>query len=166
MKLLKQALAVLGTVVVIAVLVALVTPKTAHAVIATAVQVVNTSAQAVPVKDVDAPGRNVFQLELFPGLNGFTVPTTVNNQNVQALVITEVAGRCFASPFAVMLNGSSNSSNLSSMAFRVESSTDVFNNYPILPQLTRIYLNPGDTLTLSDGGASCAMNLYGYYVAQ
>jgi hypothetical protein len=41
MRLLKQALTVLGTVVVIAIIAALVTPKTAHAVVATAVNVVN-----------------------------------------------------------------------------------------------------------------------------
>jgi hypothetical protein len=45
MRLLKQALVVLGTVVVIAIFAALVTPKTAHAIVATFVQVVNTPAR-------------------------------------------------------------------------------------------------------------------------
>lgn len=54
MRLLKQALAVLGSVVVIAIIAALVTPKTAHAIIATAVQVVNTPSQPVPTLATDA----------------------------------------------------------------------------------------------------------------
>lgn len=54
MKLLKQVLAVLGTVVVIALLVVLVTPKTAHAIVATFVQVVNTPSQPVPTLEADA----------------------------------------------------------------------------------------------------------------
>lgn len=54
MRLLKQALAVLGTVVVIAVIAAVVTPKTAHAIVATAVQVVNTTSQPVPMLAADA----------------------------------------------------------------------------------------------------------------
>jgi hypothetical protein len=63
MKLLKQALAVLGTVVVIAVFVALVTPKTAHAIVATAVQVVNTSANPVPIRDTQDPALSAFTVE-------------------------------------------------------------------------------------------------------
>jgi hypothetical protein len=54
MRLLRQAMAVLGSVVVIAVIVALVTPKTAHAIVATAVQVVNPLSQPVPMLATDA----------------------------------------------------------------------------------------------------------------
>jgi hypothetical protein len=62
MRLLKQALTVLGTVVVIAIIAALVTPQTAHAIIATAVQVVNTSANPVPVVSGDNPARQAVAL--------------------------------------------------------------------------------------------------------
>lgn len=51
MKLLKQALAVLGSVVVIALIAALVTPKTAQAVVAALVEVANTPDNPVPVRD-------------------------------------------------------------------------------------------------------------------
>jgi hypothetical protein len=61
MKLLKQALAVLATVVVIAVIAAVVTPKTAHAIVATAVQVVNTAAAPALVSNIDNPGRIPYQ---------------------------------------------------------------------------------------------------------
>jgi len=50
MKLLKQAVAVLGSVVLIAMMVALVMPKTAHAIVATL------------VRDVDQPARRPFTL--------------------------------------------------------------------------------------------------------
>ena len=53
MKLLKQAFAALGVVMLIAIFVVLVTPKATHAIVATLVQVVNTSANPVPV--VNAP---------------------------------------------------------------------------------------------------------------
>jgi len=57
MKLLKQAMAVLGTVVVIAIIAALVTPKTAHALVATFVQVVNTPTSAVPTMQAPAAAQ-------------------------------------------------------------------------------------------------------------
>lgn len=62
MRLLKQAMAVLGTVVVIALLVALVTPKTAHAIIATAVQVVNTSANPAATLDNSKAASQIVEL--------------------------------------------------------------------------------------------------------
>jgi hypothetical protein len=60
MRLLKQAMAVLGTVVVIAAIAALVTPKMAHAIIATAVQVVNGPGNPVPITTTDNPGLHPF----------------------------------------------------------------------------------------------------------
>jgi hypothetical protein len=107
MRLLKQAVAVLGSVVVITVIVALVTPKTAHAVIATAVQVVNSVANPAGTEDVSRAASQIVELACvnfsgqpgaifgcFPvipfsatinGLNGaYTVPP---NQN---FVITSV----------------------------------------------------------------------------
>lgn len=53
MRLLKQAVAVLGTVVLVAMTVALLTPKTAHALVAAMVQVVNTPSQPVPTLAAD-----------------------------------------------------------------------------------------------------------------
>ena len=62
MKLLKQAMAVLGTVVVITIIAALVTPKTAHALVATMVQVVNTTANPASILDADAATRTPYQV--------------------------------------------------------------------------------------------------------
>ena len=55
MKLLKQAMGVLGTVVVITLIVALAVPKTAHALVATLVQVVNPPSQPVLTGQVVEP---------------------------------------------------------------------------------------------------------------
>jgi len=63
MKLLKQAMAVLGTVVVIAAVVALVTPKTAHAIVATAVQVVNTEANPAGTEDISKAASQIVELQ-------------------------------------------------------------------------------------------------------
>jgi hypothetical protein len=83
MRLLKQAMAVLGTVVVIAVLVAVVTPKTAHAVVATMVQVVNLPSQSVPTWRTDNDGRSVVRLyysEIMPAGTGISAgPTFAGN---------------------------------------------------------------------------------------
>jgi hypothetical protein len=68
MRPLKQALAILGTVVVIAVIAALVTPKTAHALVATFVQVVNTPSQPVPTWSTDNDGRSVVRLYYFENM--------------------------------------------------------------------------------------------------
>ena len=105
MRLLKQALAVLATAVVIAMFVALVTPKTAHALAATMVQVVNTSASPVPSVDVNTPAEEPFQTILCKSAGSFSgdcstpenfaVPsTTTDGLTVKRLVIENVSGEC------------------------------------------------------------------------
>jgi hypothetical protein len=98
MKLLKQAMAGLGTVVVIAVIAALVTPKTAHAIVATAVNVVNPSATPVPTSNV-GPTNEPFYVRLCTNCadvpSSFTVPTmTTDGKTVTRLAIEHVSGIC------------------------------------------------------------------------
>ena|ERR1700730_5425391 len=103
MKLLKQAMGVLGTVVMIAMIAALVAPKTAHALVATLVQVVNTSASPVPTSEVGR-SNEPFMAELCIQNNisycgsdpsSFTVPlTTADGKTVTRLVVTQVTGFC------------------------------------------------------------------------
>jgi hypothetical protein len=64
MRLLKQALAILGTVVVMAGVVALVAPKAAQGIVATLVQVANTPANPVPTQAVDNPARQPVGLDV------------------------------------------------------------------------------------------------------
>jgi hypothetical protein len=62
MKLLKQAMAVLGTVMVVAIIAALVTPKTAHAIVATLVEVVNTTANPAITQDTSKQASQILTL--------------------------------------------------------------------------------------------------------
>jgi hypothetical protein len=78
MKLLKQALAVLGAVVVIAAIAALVTPKTAHALVATMVEVVNTAEKPATTEDISKAASQI--VELFC-TNSETTPCTVVKSN-------------------------------------------------------------------------------------
>jgi hypothetical protein len=97
MKLLKQAMAVLGTVVVIAALVAVVTPKAVHAVVATFVQVVNTPSQPVPIKDVQSQFGSPFFVEvdcIFPGTNRCIQPLLDAPSAGQVAKIEYVSVQC------------------------------------------------------------------------
>jgi hypothetical protein len=171
MKLLKQAMAVLGTVVVIAAVVALVTPKTAHAIVATAVQVVNTAASPIPV---DSDGRNVVHLSYYEtmpagttysaGTSGFGNP--LSGYIVPAgkrLVIDSVS--IFAYPpvgqnvFAYFWNGQ-NYTGLPAISQGTFSVYDYFQN--AIP--VRDYVEPGGqysvTMSRSDGLGTMAWDAH------
>jgi hypothetical protein len=60
MKFAKSILTGTGAVVLAGLILALLAPKAAHAIAATAVQVMNTTSTPVPNQDVDAPGRSPF----------------------------------------------------------------------------------------------------------
>ena len=96
MKLLKEALGVLGALVVLMAIVALVAPKRAHAVVAALVQVTNTNSNPVPTQDV---GKDLATNEWFEcstsetgsevvSCEPFTVPAG------QRFVIDEIDGFC------------------------------------------------------------------------
>jgi hypothetical protein len=106
MRLLKQALAVLGTVVVIAVIALLVAPKTAHALVATLVQVANTSANPVPTQDTENPARSPFQKELDFLITDGTIAATASFAVPagKALVIDFVSGAAFQPAGETMRN--------------------------------------------------------------
>jgi hypothetical protein len=106
MKIAKSLLMGIGTVVLAGLILALLAPRAAHAIAATAVQVVNTASAPLPIYDVDAPGRHVFQqacssttvegCTLAPAVpsgmvfvvqsfHNFWDPATTDNPNVQLL---------------------------------------------------------------------------------
>ena len=60
MKYAKSILMGIGSVVLAGLIMTLLVPKAVHAVVATAVQVMNTSATPVPNKDVDEPARTAY----------------------------------------------------------------------------------------------------------
>lgn len=103
---LKQALAALGSLVLVAMIVTLIAPKTVHAVVAAAVQIMNTSANPVPTYD----SGTRFQADVcdesgpvstaygFCGPNtgiSFVVPTvTSSGATVKRLIVDDVSGYC------------------------------------------------------------------------
>jgi hypothetical protein len=106
MRLLKQALGVLGAVTLVAIIVTLIAPKAVHAVVAAAVDVMNTSANPVPTYD----SGTRFQADLcvasgaisvasdYCSLNTgttFVVPTvTSSGATVKRLIVDDVSGLC------------------------------------------------------------------------
>lgn len=167
MKLLKQALAVLGTVVVVAVIVALVTPKTAHALIATAVQVVNTVSNPALISNTDGPGRIPYQSSTFcvstGPVNGgfgciFTYPVVPTGHRV---VIQHISGSLefFGPPAEVHIIVGSPMLG----AFFPPISGD----YVLFDQPVQYYFDegvtPSVTVTVSSGGTpSASLSLIGY----
>jgi hypothetical protein len=107
MRLLKPALAALGSLVVVAIVMALVAPKAVHAVVAAAVEVMNTSAN--PAATYDSGGTR-FQADVCytngpvsvasgycGGVNSatFVVPTlTAAGATVKRLLVDNVSGFC------------------------------------------------------------------------
>jgi hypothetical protein len=72
---LKRGLMAAGALALAAMLLNLVAPRAAHALVATAVQVMNTSATPVPNKDVDAPARNAYVLSCASSTDSCTTAT-------------------------------------------------------------------------------------------
>jgi hypothetical protein len=172
MRLLKQAVGVLGTLVVVVVIAALVMPKAAHGIVATLVQVVNTPANPVPNRDVDNPAFQPFQASCTSFFNGQPAVAVCNLPavpNGQRLVI-EMVGSTFdtshSAPvfeLSIVTNGSTNV-----MTFPVQFQTTynavqpgggvaALDHYVSTSQ-ARLYANPGTTATCQQG-----TDLFGIY---
>ncbi len=106
MKIMKRLLMGIGATALVALLLTLITPKAAHAVVAALVEVANTSTNPVPNADVNAPGEEPFQTQIcetlgsFPGAcsgtpGDFTVPsTTSDGLSVKRLVVEQISAQC------------------------------------------------------------------------
>jgi hypothetical protein len=166
MRLLKQAVAILGTVVVIAVIAAVVTPKTAHAIIATAVQVVNGPANPVPTTMTDNPALHPFlnyQIGSNP-LFSFQVPAS------NTLVIEEFSMTCIEgsntfpqTDFRLFVTTGGNSAQYTFAPAMLPGEL-------IATQQLRVYADPGTTVTIGTGagvanGSNCASAVSGHLVS-
>jgi hypothetical protein len=109
MNLIRKTLTLLGTITLLALLLAALAPRAARGVAAALVQITNTSANAVPT--VSGPGNFPFTANLCsPGTvtcgalpSSFTVPaTTSTGASVRRLVIEQFSGSCFDNDFAVL----------------------------------------------------------------
>jgi|ERR1700722_1416892 hypothetical protein len=95
MKLLKQVLAALGILMVVAIFVVLVTPKATHAIVATLVHVVNDGSSPIPIFAVDpqhgftAQGTCIFDTNTV-----CSIPSLYNVPAGQTAVIELVSGWC------------------------------------------------------------------------
>lgn len=180
MRMLKQAVGVLGTLVVVIVIAALVSPKTAHAIIATAVQVVNTSANSVPTSDAGA-AHEPFEFKMISThIASFTTPsTTADGRAVQRLVIEEVTAHCsgLSSPAAgIRVSAGRFSQAGADLSGGVPEHYFPFPNNPesgeqILAQQTRIYVDPGvnvelTILTAPLSSGICTLTASGHFIVQ
>ena len=162
---------------------AIIGPRTAHALVAALVQVVNTPANPVPNADVNAPGEEAFQTRLCGASGTFyscsTVPSefvvpasTSDGASVKRLVLTTVTGVCDQNP----------STNVMSSLITVVAGGTGLNYFsPLQPSPTDpgyeffimgpapLYADSGSTISVAavvsgGGSASCVYYLAGYYV--
>jgi hypothetical protein len=126
MKFAKSILMGTGGVVLAGLILTLLAPKAAHAIVATAVSVVNTSSNPVPVSSIDGPGRvpfiesGSFECNLLAYcLSAFTTPVPAGHR----VVITYMSGSMnFVSTptyAAVALNTTLNSTIIGPVEFNV-----------------------------------------------
>lgn len=160
---------------------AIIGPRTARALVATLVQVTNTTAQPVLSRDVDNSAYEPFAETLCAGVSGnclgseslFTVPTTdPNSSPVRRLVIEYYSTVCsgvtpsnvlFYS-FIVFTGGRQNSFNIGPLQLSSNASTGSFY---YSNQQTRIYADPGTIVALAYNNAesaTCDVTFTGYLV--
>jgi len=175
----KRLLMVSGAVALAGIFGALLTPKTAHAVIATLVQVVGNVAVVNPVdangnkvsllgRDADNPALQPFQFSSFnAGGIFFEVPVPAGTR----LVIENISVACFESPVNSNLD-----LRVSTVAGGVFGQyTSAFqrtgsSNEMIATQSGRLYADGGSTVTIATGfgvpaGSNCGASMSGYLVS-
>ena len=178
MNLVKKVLMFVGFVVLASALVSVLSPKATHALVATLVQVANTSANPVPNKDVDFPVRAVIQSpncigNAYPPGNvyascspSYTVPAG------QRFAIEQLEAFCFTpkgnnltQAFIQISEQGSDTSHYLPLTSQgdFEGQTEFIEN-----QQVRYYADPGSTIrfqaTTSDatGATSCTYQVNGY----
>ena len=161
---------------------AIIGPRTAHALVATLVQVVNTPANPVPNADVNAPGEEAFQTQICStsgtfyvcGLaSDFVVPaSTLDGASVKRLVLTTVTGDCEQNPSTNVLSSEitvvAGGKILSYFSPLQPNPTDPGYDFSIMGPAP-LYPDPGSTVSVGvsvsgGGSADCVYNLAGYYV--
>ena len=176
MRLLNRALAVVGTVVVVAAIAALVTPKMAHAFVATLVQVANTPSQPVPITDIHEPALNAFQDTCFAVLLR-TSSATCNFQTVPAgkrLVIEDADILLAVSPgirptqvaFFTPLSANGSFTGVGHhLTATFMASAPNFADFFETHQSTRLYVDPSQTPSCSVGlsGQSGFLGTFGTF---
>jgi hypothetical protein len=149
----------------LALVVSLVPQKTASGTVAANVNVVNSTSQPVPNRDVDNPARQPFQeMSVVSGELKLLVPsTTANGAMVQELVIEVVSGSCTFANETVLIKTQVNG-KAAEYAFPSRGGT------LISAQSTRLYADAGSNVTIDAGsgtsvGDFCRVSISGYLVS-
>jgi hypothetical protein len=154
MKFAKSILTGTGAVVLAGLILALLAPRAAHAIAATAVQVENTRSTPVPNQDVDIAARHPYTAQcVMDTVSGFSptcypspAPPAIGFETVIQSVNMRVAqlGIPNAQPTYMELNYfTANNSFQNFVPFTLQSPTS---GYWVGSQLTAIYLDPGSSL--------------------
>lgn len=169
MQILKRLLMGFGSILTAALLLAAVAPKSAHALVATLVQVTNTSANPVPTVATDNPALQPLGNFQFAtaGPPYFTLPVPAG----KTLVLEEFGLDCvFSTDPLVQTNINLNVQN-STIATVYTFVPTVFGNQIIVTQPVHIYADPGSFLQITTGidltgypGLGCSASFSGHYV--
>ncbi len=170
----------------IALVVLLLVPKAAHAVVATLVQVANTTSNPVPNADVNGPGQEVFQTQIcistqssscFSSPTSFVVPaSTSDGASVKRLVLTTVTGTCSSNQqpgtsllesFIEISAGGTSLLYTSPLQLSPGSFSAANNFQYAIMGPAPLYADPGTTVGAFSTAADrsvCTYDLAGYYV--
>lgn len=185
MNLVRKAVSALGGILLAALLIAVLAPKTTRGVVAALVQVTNTTSNPVPTLDADNPAYQPASLQIplaSAASTSITAPGSLPSGGAyRELVINWVTGVCFADPPVFTISLGTDGSQLSFFAATGSSGTTI----TYFGSKTSLYASPGSTISLvvlngsgvlidyptetvtSHGAnASCLINADGYYVAQ
>jgi len=183
----KRLLMVAGAVALAGVLSIMLTPKAVHAVVSTLVTVVNTPANSVPTSDAGA-ANEPFEFEAISRTTpffyaSFTTPsTTADGRAVYRLIIEEVTASCSglsAPTSGVRVSGFPFSGAGGNLGLNNGSENDHYFPFPnnpeaglqVLAQQTRIYVDPGVTVSMNtfsafESSGVCAYTASGHFIVQ
>lgn len=192
MRIMKRLLMGIGATALVALLLTVITQKTAHALVAALVEVANTSTNPVPNADVNAPGEEPLQTLLCSatgdllcpssiGSSSFVVPsTTSDGLSVKRLVIENVSVGCSstgATRLQALLTTVMNENQVNGAVFEsnifipLVASFPSGTSEPIGSLPVRAYADPGTTVsvntfgfTTSTTGAACIFSVAGRYI--
>jgi hypothetical protein len=178
----KRAWMFVGFIMFAAALVTALAPKAAHALIATLVQVTNTSANPVPNKDVDNPDRSTV-VDLYcvaPGLAGFTAVgcDTTSSFTVpagQRLILEQLDAQCVTPEGNALYGANMNFTGagtgyLHPFALGSPATHSGVTNY-VQNQTIRYYVDSGSPIyfdlstTDTSGSTNCSFQVVGHLIS-
>jgi hypothetical protein len=187
MNVIRKAVSALGGIFLAGLLIAALAPKAARGVVAALVQVANTSANPVPIFDVDNPAYQPASLEINlsdAASTSITAPSSLPSGGAyREVVINWVTGVCFGIPPLSPPSTISLQTDGSQLSFFP--ATSASDSVTYFGTKTSLFASPGSTIglvvlngtgvlidfptesvTTRGAAASCLINADGYYVTQ